>query len=72
MAFTTGVTVQHSEEKGGLLCIKAPWLGKARTIFGDHDRFTQTFFCFDGYCCSATVAGMTPMGTTGSLGASMT
>ena len=28
----------------GLLCIKAPWPGMMRTIFGDHERFIQTYF----------------------------
>ncbi len=28
----------------GNLCIKFPWPGMARTIWGDHDRFKQTYF----------------------------
>jgi acetyl-CoA synthetase len=28
----------------GLLCIKAPWPGMMRTVFGDHERFIQTYF----------------------------
>ncbi|HZL10559.1 MAG TPA: acetate--CoA ligase [Prolixibacteraceae bacterium] len=28
----------------GNLCIKFPWPGMARTIWGDHDRFRQTYF----------------------------
>ena len=28
----------------GLLCISAPWPGMMRTIFGDHERFIQTYF----------------------------
>ncbi len=28
----------------GMLCIKAPWPGIMRTIFGDHERFVQTYF----------------------------
>lgn len=28
----------------GHLCIDRPWPGMARTIFGDHDRFIQTYF----------------------------
>lgn len=28
----------------GALCIKTPWPGIARTIFGDHDRYVQTYF----------------------------
>lgn len=45
---TTGKEITEVEAEG-LLCIKAPWPGQARTIFGDHDRYTQTYFCFDGY-----------------------
>jgi acetyl-CoA synthetase len=28
----------------GMLCIKAPWPGIMRTVFGDHERFIQTYF----------------------------
>lgn len=28
----------------GNLCIKRPWPGMARSIFGDHERFIQTYF----------------------------
>jgi len=28
----------------GLLCIKFPWPGMMRTVFGDHDRFFKTYF----------------------------
>jgi acetyl-CoA synthetase len=28
----------------GNLCIKTPWPGMARTIYGDHERFIQTYF----------------------------
>lgn len=28
----------------GHLCIDRPWPGMARTIFGDHERFVQTYF----------------------------
>jgi acetyl-CoA synthetase len=34
----------------GILVIKEPWPGQMRTLFGDHDRFQQTYFSmFDGY-----------------------
>ncbi len=34
----------------GLLAIKASWPGQARTIYGDHDRFIQTYLsAFPGY-----------------------
>ncbi len=28
----------------GNLCLAAPWPGMMRTVFGDHDRFVQTYF----------------------------
>ncbi|HEY0262570.1 MAG TPA: acetate--CoA ligase, partial [Chitinophagales bacterium] len=28
----------------GNLCIKAPWPGIARSVYGDHERFRQTYF----------------------------
>ena len=31
-------------ESEGLLCIKSPWPGQARTVWGDHDRFLSTYF----------------------------
>ena len=30
--------------EGGKLCIKKPWPGMARTMWGDHDRFIDTYF----------------------------
>lgn len=34
----------------GRLCIKRPWPGMARTVFGDHERFRQTYFAaYPGY-----------------------
>ncbi|MBL7014444.1 MAG: acetate--CoA ligase [Candidatus Marinimicrobia bacterium] len=34
----------------GLLAIKASWPGQMRTIYGDHDRFIQTYFAmYPGY-----------------------
>jgi acetyl-CoA synthetase len=32
------------EDEGGNLCIKRPWPGMMRTIFGDHDLFISTYF----------------------------
>ncbi|MCZ6601379.1 MAG: acetate--CoA ligase [Planctomycetota bacterium] len=33
----------------GLLCIKFPWPGLMRTVYGDHDRFHETYFArFEG------------------------
>ena len=31
-------------EADGLLCIAHPWPGMMRTLFGDHERFVQTYF----------------------------
>jgi acetyl-CoA synthetase len=31
-------------EGSGNLCIAEPWPGMMRTVFGDHDRFVQTYF----------------------------
>ena len=28
----------------GALCIKRPWPGQMRTVYGDHDRFIETYF----------------------------
>lgn len=34
----------------GVLCIRKPWPGLARTIHGDHERFRQTYFStYPGY-----------------------
>ncbi|RNC30492.1 acetyl-CoA synthetase, partial [Trypanosoma cruzi] len=33
----------------GLLVIKSPWPGQARTIFGDSERYEQMYFSVDGY-----------------------
>jgi len=30
--------------EGGKLCIKKPWPGMMRTMWGDHDRFIDTYF----------------------------
>ncbi len=34
----------NSEDKEGSLVIKKPWPGLARTIYGDHQRFIDTYF----------------------------
>lgn len=37
-------------EGEGALCIAAPWPSLARTIYGDHERYRQTYFApYDGY-----------------------
>ena len=37
-----GKTVDGAGE--GALCIAASWPGQARTLYGDHDRFVETYF----------------------------
>lgn len=34
---------KNAEEVEGVLCIRYPWPGMARTIYGDHDRFLLTY-----------------------------
>jgi acetyl-CoA synthetase len=41
---------QKGKEASGHLCIKAPWPGMMRTLWGDHARFEEVYFSqFDGY-----------------------
>ncbi len=35
---------EASTNEGGSLCIKRPWPGMMRTMWGDHDRFIQIYF----------------------------
>ncbi len=37
-------TEVEGNDQSGLLCIKFPWPGMARTLYGDHDRFVETYF----------------------------
>ena len=37
------------EEAKGLLVLKQPWPSMARTCWGDHERFENTYFSYDGY-----------------------
>ena len=36
--------VELEGECQGLLCIKTPWPGMMRTVYGDHERFIRTYF----------------------------
>ena len=36
--------VQEGADVQGLLCIGFPWPGIMRTVYGDHERFVQTYF----------------------------
>jgi len=38
-----GIEIKDLEASGNL-CIQTPWPSMARTIFGDHERFIQTYF----------------------------
>jgi len=41
---------QTETEASGVLCIKGSWPGQMRTVYGDHDRFEQTYFAdYKGY-----------------------
>jgi acetyl-CoA synthetase len=45
----SGVEVEGNPASG-YLCIKSPWPGIMRTVYGDHERFRQTYFDrFPGY-----------------------
>lgn len=42
--------LQEGNDKKGVLCFGMPWPGLARTIFGDHQRFINTYFAsYPGY-----------------------
>ncbi|XP_065843189.1 acetyl-coenzyme A synthetase, cytoplasmic-like [Oscarella lobularis] len=43
-----GIEIEGEAE--GYLCLKKPWPGIMRTVYGDHDRFESTYFdLFKGY-----------------------
>ncbi|WP_433989267.1 Acetyl-coenzyme A synthetase (plasmid) [Pseudoseohaeicola sp. NH-UV-7] len=45
----SGVEI-HSNPAEGVLCLKTSWPGQMRTVWGDHDRFQQTYFSdYKGY-----------------------
>ena len=40
----------HGNDKAGALCLKTAWPGMARTVYGDHERYKQTYFTtYPGY-----------------------
>jgi len=54
----------------GNLCIKAPWPGMMRTVYGDHERFRQTYFSqYDNKYFTGDGATATRTATTGSRAA---
>ena len=45
----TGVVLEGNNVSGAL-CLGTPWPGQARTVFGDHKRFRETYFTqYPGY-----------------------
>ncbi len=57
----------------GNLCITDSWPGQARSVYGDHERFVQTYFStYKGKYFTGTAAVAMRMATTGSRVASMT
>ena len=46
---TTGEEIQGSPAEG-VLCLRASWPGQMRTLWGDHERFMNTYFAdYQGY-----------------------
>ncbi len=46
---TTGAVIEGNDVEG-VLCIADSWPGQMRTVWGDHDRFEQTYFSdYKGY-----------------------
>ncbi|MBW1679201.1 MAG: acetate--CoA ligase, partial [Deltaproteobacteria bacterium] len=44
---------EAEENEGGYLVIRKPWPGMMRTVYGEHDRFSETYFTrFPGYYTS--------------------
>ena len=42
--------VQEGNNVAGALCLASPWPGQARTVYGDHQRFRDTYFSqYAGY-----------------------
>ncbi len=39
----TGEEALYPDQEG-VLCIRRPWPGMARTVYGDHERFIETYF----------------------------
>lgn len=41
---------QKGEKQEGILCVKQPWPGMARTVFGDHQRYLNVYMtAYPGY-----------------------
>ena len=70
-----GVKLQLVDAEGGILegaasgnlCITDSWPGQMRTVYGDHQRFFDTYFStYPASISPATAAAATPTATTGS------
>ena len=61
-------------ESEGILVLAYPWPGQARTIYGDHERFVDTYFkrVFPGYYSPATAPPRRKTAITGSPAGSTT
>ena len=47
---TENGAVQEGNGVSGALCLATPWPGQARTVWGDHQRFKETYFTqYKGY-----------------------
>ena len=65
--------LQEQTKAEGVLAIADSWPGQMRTVYGDHERFVQTYFTHTRATTSpATAAGATRMAITGSPAASTT
>ena len=50
LSLLQGRPLPSTEEGSGALCIGSVWPGIARTVFGDHKRYQDTYFApFPGY-----------------------
>ncbi len=58
--------IQDGPTEGNLI-IRDSWPGQMRTVYGDHQRFIDTYFrTYPGATSPATVAAATRTATTGS------
>ena len=44
LSFSSQGKELHGPNVSGNLCIRHPWPGMARSIYGDHDRFMDTYY----------------------------
>eukprot|EP00934_Nitzschia_sp_Nitz4_P001694 Nitzschia sp. Nitz4//scaffold143_size57137//6007//8054//NITZ4_006507-RA/size57137-augustus-gene-0.92-mRNA-1//-1//CDS//3329536425//1694//frame0 len=62
----SGVELSEPDENGnfeGVMAIKQPWPGMARTVVGDHERYMQTYFKpYPGYYFTGDTVSRDPEG----------